>query len=256
MTPDLLATETELLVSLVKLAHKQGWLDRLLTSLRKKHPILVLGSSVAGKTAFLQSLTATVPNAIDRMVRTEFAQKHPLRIAKEPFVFTDTPGQTLHRSRRIQAIREAMKNPFAGIINVVSYGYHEHRVGKREAVANGAVNEEFLAASREVEIRALSEWTEILGDTAVAGWLITVVTKADLWWNRRDAVMAHYSAGPYAQSLGDAARLRPVVLEYCSVFQKFYNEVPMSGELQDADRVLLRGHLIRQLLASIGRPHK
>jgi len=245
--------EAEAAIELLKLAHKQGWLDRLLTALRKKHNILVLGCSGAGKTAFLESLTATIPTAIDRMNRTEFAQKHAIRIAKLPFVFVDTPGQKLHSSRRLSAVREAMKQPIAGVINIVSYGYHESRVGKDAAVSAGAVNERYLEGRRLEEIAALSEWTPILGDRSVAGWLMTVVTKADLWWNRRDAVVQHYSEGPYAEALEAARALRPTVVEYCSVFQKFYGDAPMSGEFQDGDRARVKGHLLEQLLAAVGK---
>jgi hypothetical protein len=142
----------------------------------------------------------------------------------------------------------------AGIINVVSYGFHEARVGKEHAIADGSVHAEFLEQQQKQEIDALGEWTELLGDSSVAGWLMTVVTKADLWWNRRDEVMSHYAQGSYAQALGSARGLRPVVIEYCSVFQKFYGEVPMSGEFQDSDRARVKGHLLRELLAAVGKP--
>src|SRR5258707_153585 len=122
------------------------------------------------------------------MNRTEFAQKHAIRIAKLPFVFIDTSGQKPHASRRLRAVREAMKRPLAGVVNVVSYGYHEERVGKDDAIAAGVVNETYLEQCRRDEITALDEWMVSLGDEKVAGWLMTVVTKADLWWNRHDAV--------------------------------------------------------------------
>ncbi|MBL8230947.1 MAG: GTPase domain-containing protein [Bryobacterales bacterium] len=255
-TLDLGATEAKAAIALLKLAYRQGWLDRLVTLLRKKHHILVLGCSGAGKTAFLDSLAASIPSAIDRMNRTEFAQKHSIRIAKVPFVFHDTPGQTLHHSRRMQAVREAMKGSIAGIINVVSYGYHESRVDREVATIGGKVNEEYLAQRRLQEIDALYEWTALLGDNGTVGWLMTVVTTADLWWDRRETVLDHYSAGPYSTALEPARSLRPVIVEYCSVFQKFYGEAPMCGDFQDADRSRAKGHLLSQLLVAVGRAQK
>jgi hypothetical protein len=248
--------EFEAAVKLVELAHKQGWLDKLLTALRKKHHVLVLGCSGTGKTALVESLTADLPSAIDRMNRTEFIEKHAIRVAKHPFVFTDTPGQSLHKSRRVQAVREALKRHRIGAINVVSYGYHESRitrVGNEPAIVAGAANEAFLQLNRDREIEALGEWTEILGDPASTNWLITVVTKADLWWNQQEEVLAYYSQGPYARALGAAKTLHPVVVEYCSVFQKFYKEAPMSGDFQDTDRARVKGRILRELLAAVGK---
>ena len=57
------------------------------------------------------------------------------------------------------------------------------------------------------------------------------------------------------QALGEAQLLKPVVLEYCSVFQKFYGQVPMSGDFQDSDRIRVKAQMIRTLLAAIGKEH-
>ena len=245
------AKAAEAAIELVKLAHKQGWLDKLKAAFRKKHRVLVLGATGTGKTNFLESLSELVPQAIHNMNRTEFAEKHAIRIVKEPFIFVDTPGDLPLKDRRISAIRDAMKTDLAGVINVVSYGYHEYRIGKRGPIKDGSINEEFLEKHREEEIKALNEWTMLLGGRETADWLITVVTKADLWWDRHDEVMAHYRSGPYAEALGEAKSLRPNVLEYCSVFHKFYGEGAMSGVFDEEDRIRTRANLLRVLLTAI-----
>ncbi len=242
-------------VKIITLAHKQGWLDKLISAARKKHKVMVLGASGVGKTNFLSSLTEAVPQAIDVMNRTEIAQKRRIKIAKYPFIFIDTPGQASHRSRRLRAIREAMGAKIAGVINVVSYGYHESRIGRRIVFnADGTIDETFLEAQRHKELEGVQEWTPLLGGREAADWLITVVTKADLWWSKRDEVLGYYQTGAYHQALGPAQELHPVTLEYCSVFQKFYGEGPMSGEFGDADRIRAKAHLIQVLLAAIGKP--
>lgn len=114
-------------LDLLNLAQKQGWLDQARDAFKKKHKVLVLGSSGAGKTNLLQSLATLAPEAIHFMNRTEFAQKHRIRIVSEPFQFQDTPGEQAKKPHRMKAIREALASPIAGVINVVSYGYHEHR---------------------------------------------------------------------------------------------------------------------------------
>jgi len=243
---------------LIDKARKQGWLDKLIDALRKKHRVLVLGATGGGKTAFLESLSEIVPKAIDLMNRTEFVERYHVRISKQPFIFTDTPGQIHHKARRVAAIKDAMteKSGIAGVINVVSYGYNESRaVAKPEIKSNGKVSETFLKEQRQLEIDMLDEWAPLLGGVESTNWLITVVTKADLWWKQRDKVLAHYESGPYYQALGEAQSLKPVVLPYCAVFQKFYEQVTMSGDYEDADRIQAKAQMIRTLLAAIGNEH-
>ncbi len=248
------ATEAKIAIKIFELAVKQGWLDKLLTAFRKKHTILILGSTGAGKTNFLQSLTELTPKAIEHMNRTEIAQKHSIKIKKQPFIFVDVPGQSLHSTRRIRAIRETMSRGLSGIINVVSYGYHEYRIGKAKALtAHGSVNEAFLRKHRQIEIDALAEWTPLLGSRDTTGWLINVITKADLWWNRKDEVFQHYASGPYFEALGEAKSLEPIFLEYCSVFHKFYGDGALSGSFDESDRVRARGNLLRTLLEAVGK---
>jgi len=248
------ATEAKRAIKILEIAIKQGWFDKLLNVFRKKCHLLVLGSTGVGKTNFLQSLTELIPNAIDQMNRTEFAQKHSVKIKKQPFVFVDVPGQALHSTRRIRAVREAMSGKLSGIINVVSYGYHEYRIGKAKAVkADGYANEAFLKKHRQVEIDALAEWTSLLGSQETTGWLMNVITKADLWWNRKDEVFSHYTAGPYFDALGEAKSLEPIFLEYCSVFHKFYGDGALSGNFDESDRIRARGNLLRTLLEAVGK---
>ncbi len=90
----------------------------------------------------------------------------------------------------------------------------------------------------------LNEWTPFLGGLDSVGWLITVVT------------LPHYQTGPYFRALGEAQSLKPVVLEYCSVFQKFYGQGAMSGDFQDSDRIRAKAQMIRSLLAAIGNEYQ
>ena len=241
-------------VKFLKEAYDAGWFDKLLIHLKKKHRVLVLGATGAGKTAFLKSLKSVLPETIDVMNRTEFNEKHEVTLSQRPFIFKDTPGQIHHAPRRLEAIKEAMKlrGGIAGIINVVSYGYHESRVmPKPQITADGKVEDAFLIKQRQLELEMLSEWTPLLGGTDSANWLITVVTKADLWWQQRIDVMKHYETGAYFQSLGEAQALKPVVLEYSSVFQTFYGEGHLAGGFQDSDRLRAKARMIQMLLAAI-----
>ena len=153
----------------------------------------------------------------------------------------------------MSAIRSAATKPVTGVINVVSFGFHEGKGAKANAVDGGRARADFLKAKRRDEIDAVEEWLPLLASRETAGWLITVVTKADLWWSQRDAVLEHYSNGEYAQALQEAKELRPVVMEYCSVFHRYFGEAPMDGNFEEADRTRARGHLMKQLLAATGK---
>lgn len=237
-------------------ADKRGWLDRLKQSFRKKHCVLILGSSGVGKTNFLASLKDNMAEAVEALNRTEFVQRNRISLSNEPFIFVDTPGQELHQSRRIQAIREDMGHGIDGIINVTCFGYHEGASGKKNVFEeDGSVRQDFLEQNRSNEIRLMNEWSDLLGDPKTAGWLITLVTKADLWWDHEDEVLNYYRTGNYFEALGPAQSLHPVVLPYCSVFHKFYKTGSLSGRLDDADRSHLQAALIRQLLAAVNEKH-
>jgi GTPase Era involved in 16S rRNA processing len=216
---------------------------------------LVLGSTGAGKSQLIDSLTKEVSTAIEAMNRTQFAESHRIRIDNQPFIFIDTPGQEHHQVRRRDEVRKALGQGISGVINVVSYGYHEWReAGDIPAFnTNGTINDDYLEIHRNQEINLLSEWTELLGDRETVDWLITVVTKADLWWDKRKEIMNYYQAGSYYNALGNAQSLVPIVLEYCSVFHKFYNQGRLCGTFDEKDKGRVRSHLLNQLILSTGR---
>jgi energy-coupling factor transporter ATP-binding protein EcfA2 len=232
------------------IAKREGWFDPLLHALRRKHRVLVFGNTGAGKTQLIESLEKTAPKAIDAITRTAVVTRHRLKIERKPFVFIDTPGE--YRDKRLEAIREAIKAPVDGVMNVVSYGYDEGHLGKDEAIVRGQINAEYLAKRRKRELELIGEWAPDLIADSPGTWLITVVTKADLWWEERDRVIKHYTKGPYHARL--RARTKDhagPVLEYCSVYRPFHGVIPPSPLFSEQDRELLRSHLLKTIMAAI-----
>jgi energy-coupling factor transporter ATP-binding protein EcfA2 len=195
-------------LGVLKEAHEQGWLGDLRNRFRRKQRVLVLGTVGVGKTNFLVSLRKALPEAIGLLERTQFARKHRLALDRELFEFVDTPGQIGHQARRLAAIRDAMKGNVSGVINVVAYGYHEYPTEPTEPPLDerGRIREPFLERHRQIEVEALDEWKLLLGDPGAAGWMVTVANKADLWWDRKEAVLRTTSAAPTSRPLTTCAR--------------------------------------------------
>ena len=235
---------------IVKVAEREGYLQRLKDAFRKKHRVLLLGSTGTGKTQFLNSFGNIFADALDHVARTEFPHVKRMEIDKKLFEFIDTPGQELHKSRRVSAVRKAIADGFSGVMNLVSYGYHEYGVDKQEVVNNGTVSPEYLQMHCSREVEQLGEWAPLLKNE----WVFTVVTKADIWWDDRQQIMNHYASGAYGKALQVASSTtEKVVCPYSSLTSKFYGAVPCSGNFSDIERKSCRNSLFHKLAEAIAR---
>ncbi|HYW07126.1 MAG TPA: hypothetical protein VE913_09235 [Longimicrobium sp.] len=117
----------------------------------------------------------------------------------------------------------------------------------------GSIDNAFLEERRKVEIAALSEWLPVLGSIHTINWMITLVTKADLWWDRRDEVLEHYTSGEYGRALESVRELSPSAIEYCSVIHKFYGEGVLPGIFDEGNKAELRNRMLRALIAAVGQ---
>lgn len=235
---------------IVKRSIEEGWFERLLNAFKRRHRILVLGSTGVGKTSFIKSLEALIPPTIHAMTRTEFVQHNSLKINDKPFDFVDTPGQIGHKELRMDAIRNVIKKPIDGVINIVCYGYHEHKTGKCEAFNGNYVKESYLKQHLELEVNHVGEWIGLIGDKHMVGRLITIISKADLWWDQKEDVTKYYLSGDYAKIVGHAKSVDHALKEYCSVFHRFYDKGSISSTIEDRDRIRMRTDILNVLLTS------
>jgi hypothetical protein len=219
-------------------------------SQNKASDVLILGASGAGKSSFLRSIQGIDPY-IRPEDRTDRSVEIEGKIEKARFRFIDTPGEEQHAAKRRDAVLGLYNSPSLGIVNVVSYGYHESTIPASEALKNGKPSEEYLIECRAREIDYLAGWTSLLaGRKGPASWLITVVTKADLWWipDQQQAVFDHYRRGSYFEALGEAQEITHSVRSYSSLNQLFYRTAPMSGFYTDDQRIQDAESLIALLL--------
>lgn len=233
---------------LAKLAKKEGWLEQLLGFFRRRHKVIVFGSSGVGKTNFIRSLHEVAPEAIRLADRTTDVPDKQLltqiKINQRLFDVRDTPGEKYLQPSRLTTVRETLKGAAVGIINVVSYGYHEYPKGKGLGFdTRGKVKSKFLADHRALEIDYLSEWSTLRNPSTIR-WIATVINKADLWWERRSEVEAFYSSGSYLNALTTSG-VRSVVCPYSAVIHRFYDRENTLSDFDDTDRRALRIEFLR-----------
>ncbi len=233
---------------LMEASEKLGLIEKIRNIFSKRRTVLVLGASGVGKTSFIKSLNDKMPEVIHYLSRTETAKKYKINFINSKLEFIDTPGQEYHESRRISVIRESMKEEVLGVINLVCFGYHEQSTGLETAFNNGIISAEYLKKFREIEIKSLNEWKNILGSPETTKWLITVINKADLWWDNRLAVLEYYSSGIYNDSLGELKSLKPIVMEYSCIIHKFYSMGKVSGSFDNEIRTVLQKNLISSII--------
>jgi hypothetical protein len=217
---------------------------------KQTYNLVLLGATGVGKSSFLKSLQG-LPPGIRREERTDSVREVDAKLSHIRVRVFDTPGEQLHESKRKAAIQTAGGLKPLGLLNIVSYGYHEGSGSASKALEEGSPAESFLSQRREVELRLLREWSPWLGGSGgAASWLITVVTKADLWWQLGpdQPVLQYYREGGYHDALGEARNLSHSVRAYSSLNQLFYDVGPMSGYYSDDQRSVDRASLVALML--------
>jgi len=127
------------------------------------------------------------------------------------------PGQTIFRDDQWPDMHSLITGgKVAGLINVVGWGYESLEVSYKDTKLfrdNPTwTSEEFLAAyleeRRRAETAVIETLAGILKNTKRRLWMLTLVTKQDLWWDRRQEVQAHYEQGAYNTHIEDIVRVR------------------------------------------------
>jgi hypothetical protein len=106
-----------------------------------------------------------------------------------------------------------------------------------------------LKERRNIELALLSEWVPLLSGKETR-WVLTLVSKADLWWPEREQVEAYYGQGEYAAKLLDLKKIHSVA-SYCSVISAFYG-TRTSGYFGDPERAQVRKHLLESMIRLTG----
>lgn len=226
---------------------------KLETLLKEKNKFLVLGATGVGKTQFVTSLYNDGTKSIRGTQRTKFNVTNNMKIKNSLFTFIDTPGHVSYQNARREALQKLVREKYSGIINIVSFGYHESLSEAPTATNNGQPIPEYLKNRRIDEIDLLNEWIHIIDNRNVDS-IITLVNKADLWWDNREQVEEYYGKGPYFKALENLTKITNYsIIPYCAIMQPFFMQYK-GGIFGDNEKDKLKCNFISELLNACGEP--
>ncbi len=169
--------------------------------------IAIFGAGGTGKSTFGQLLSgalnpdSSVPVVYKESIRTEeFKLKGDVVCT-----LVVPPGQRRRIPQTWPELYQSLQSGHStGVINVCSYGYHsiqdidwkDHKLYK-----HGISKDEFLKRytdyARKMEISMLDELVPHLSTAPGKIWMLSLITKQDLWWKKRNEVRNYYETGAY-----------------------------------------------------------
>ena len=181
--------------------------------------VVVFGSGGVGKTTLGKLLSGEFDPTENprRYIQTIRTESFPLKGDTFGTLLVG-PGQQRRRRTNWDAlVNRLTAGKAVGVINVVSWGHHsvsglqsykEDRRVFTSGMSKEDFVEKFLAENRAEEIVALKEILEPMQRATSNFWMLTVVTKQDLWWDRREDVRDFYERGEYSEVIGSITRAR------------------------------------------------
>lgn len=230
---------------------------------RAPYQVAVFGTSGAGKTEFVRAILE-LPVEEREPDRTNFYKKHRL-VFKDgrKIVFIDAPGHNSYQQQRTEVTEFIAKRKIRGIINLVTYGYND--VNESEGVTifkvgDGILPEvkaEYLNTNRENEMSQVEEWRRFVTSKNNVEWVVTVVNKADIWYDEKDNIIKYYQEGEYFQKcmkvLAQACHL--TVYPYCSLISPF-GKRKMAISIGEHEKAIMHNSLKSGLLKLLRNEHE
>ncbi|ALU97660.1 hypothetical protein IX27_21420 [Streptomyces sp. JS01] len=237
------------------------------------NPIAVTGEAGAGKSVLYDALTQSIRTGDGDSSRSPDIEKHATVLRsgsrRTRAAVTVIPGQL--STQRERALHDTMRGAASpqGIVHVVCWGHNRiwQRGAQRDVhdalTADGVVDQE---AVRGWHLRKEAADFRLLVDAIIDGqlatrlrWLVVVVSKTDLYWDRLDEARDHYIPGPPGRESAFAALLRDLenetslrlsVLPMASrlIRHQFLPGLPArTSQLDDTQIGALRTHLGQEL---------
>lgn len=211
--------------------------------------VILFGESGTGKSQLANCIIGS-NNPSNKRTRITTKQTFVLPNGRRINII-DTPGHKTYTLQRQELCHKfIVKNKIKGIINIVSYGYHETDVADEVRIFKNntsEVKEEYLRENRNREIAQVDEWINYLNNKNIR-WIITIINKADIWYQNHSAVKDFYEKGEYGVKLNQISRLCPRhTFIYCSIIAPFYNK-PMTIVFGEDKKMVINNDLMEFLI--------
>ncbi len=176
---------------------KELW-AKLKIAVKTKRKAVLFGCAGVGKSQFV----ASIQRSFERVKPTYYSKTTRLLLDEFPLQVVDTPGHISSEEIRQEEMDNVIREQKEVLINVVSYGYHE-----RKDIANPAdifdgqqFSFKFLQENRQSELAYLVKLRGKLHLSEIK-YVITLITKADIWWEEKAEVAEYYEKGRYGQEM-------------------------------------------------------
>ena len=219
--------------------------------LERKHYILVIGSTGAGKTALVGALSSMEQQLVSVINRTERTTKKALKIGKISTILVDTPGEIGKLSSRMSEFSRFYQKSRVGIIIVVSNGFHEYRSSDKSEIDTADKLSEFILRHQKIELEYLEAFSSQFPYIDQVDWAIVVATKADLWWNTESIVLSKYRDSKFQHVAKKICRHGAAVRPFSSTTEPFMKTVPSAINFSESKRRDIRLNLIASLIGQM-----
>jgi hypothetical protein len=183
------------------------------TAAQKERPgILFLGAGGAGKSTLGRIISDEYNLLLDPPGEyQESISVEEYRLGDDP----DTeilvpPGQSHRRdSTWNELLAGVTKGKYRGIVLINAYGYHTlGQISYRETKSYKRSGEDgflesYLTDRRTEEVSVLSRIADAIRLTHDRVWMLSLISKQDLWWPQRPDVESHYREGKYGKIIDD-----------------------------------------------------
>lgn len=239
--------ETGAVISVAKAAYKhRGLLGNIpkrvwLWVRRGTVRVQFFGPGGVGKTSLAMLLAGTFDRLKPQQYRESLeVEKH--NIQDRVTELSVLPGQQRRRTlHRTELIKKLEKGAVKGLVHVVSWGYHsiyglsykDFPISDHETTPEEFLKK-YLEQQRTEEIGTLDELRQSIIDAPNKLWMVTAVTKQDLWWDDRRQVQQYYMNGKYdaiIRHIADARGADRFIHEYVSLSLVINNFYSGTGEL-------------------------
>ena len=226
--------------------------------LRPKKHVIIFGESGTGKSQFLNAILG---NPAIESSRTRYTHECTLILENgRKICFYDSPGHTSLQQDRIRLTDKIRNRKIDGILNVVNFGYSESDTAQSLSIFKvpndkeqkiREVKESYLNENRKREISQLDEWFNLIRSDTELKWIITVINKADIWYEQREEVIDYYENGKYGQKLQQLDRCcKLYYYPYCSVISPFGGS-PMILSMDEREKLRMHHKLLAEFVEII-----